>query len=82
MPCPIEETLKSEMLAAIHKQHLALGKDSQHARALGEKRRFQEGNDAKRDLERAEYKYNSHIASCTICKSQGLREWHVSELKE
>jgi len=82
MPCPVEEKLKTEMLAAIHKLNLALGMSAERARALGEKRRFQERDDTKRDLESAESKYNSHIASCTTCKSQGLPEWHVSELKE
>ena len=82
MPCPIEEKLKTEMLAALVKQNSALGMSADRARALGEKRRFQERDDTKRDLQGAEYKYNSHIASCTTCKSEGLSEWHVSELKE
>jgi hypothetical protein len=82
MPCPIEEKLKAEMLAADRKDILALGMSASRARALGEKRRFQERDDAKRNLQIAESKYNSHIATCPTCKSEGLREWHNSELKE
>jgi hypothetical protein len=82
MPCPIEEKLTNEMLAADLKHISALGMSADRARALGEKRRFQERDDAKRNLQIAESKYNSHIATCTTCKSQNLREWHNSELKE
>ena len=37
MTCPVEEKLKTEMLAAIHKQNLALGMSAERACALGEK---------------------------------------------
>jgi hypothetical protein len=82
MSCPTEESLKSRMLQAIHRQNLALDPGVNRFRAIGAKKMIQERADTKRALEQAEYSYNSHIASCEKCKVHSLPEWHVSEMKE
>lgn len=82
MPCPIEEKLKIKMRFADLKHISVLGMSADRARALGERRRFQERDDAKHNLQMAESEYNSHITTCATCKSESLRECHNSELKE
>jgi hypothetical protein len=78
MACDVHK----ELLGAVHRQTLALDSGSQHARSMSIKRQIQERSDTKLKLQLAEDKYNTHIASCARCLSDGRSAFRISDVKE
>jgi hypothetical protein len=82
MACQTHDRLETEVLAAIHKQNLALDPGAHRARTMSGKALLQERADTKRALKGVEVRYNSHVASCADCEADKRTEWHMSKVKE
>jgi hypothetical protein len=80
MPCSKEESLKKEVLAAIHQQNLALNPNVERVKAIGGKQLLHERDRAKTLVENAEREYNAHILQCEACKQDRRVLWRVSDM--
>jgi hypothetical protein len=81
MPCEVYAALDKELTLAIHRDTLAHDPSVYRASYGTQKQVIQERVDAKRAVQNAEYRRNSHIRSCEVCKLDGRTGCIVSHAK-